>query len=51
MVLKSDLAILTGWTFDYIDTLTLADIGAILATHEARQKIQDAAIKEKRKGK
>jgi hypothetical protein len=50
MVLKSDLAILTGWTFDYIETLSLADIGGILATHEARNKIQVAQMKDK-KGK
>jgi len=33
------LALLTGWTLDYIDSLGLIDQEAILQIHEAKMKL------------
>lgn len=43
---RAILALLTGWTFDYIDRLGLQDRADFLQAHEARQKLnQPAGIK------
>jgi hypothetical protein len=36
------LALLTGWTLDYIDSLGMMDQEAILQIYEAKQKIMSA---------
>jgi len=37
---NSKLALLTGWTFEYIETLGLLNSEAILQIYEAEQKLK-----------
>lgn len=44
---RVEIALLTGWTLDYIDSLGVLDQEAVLQIHEAKQKL----MKPKKKGK
>ena len=37
---RAKIALLTGWTFDYIDQLGAADESLILEVHEAEQSLR-----------
>lgn len=48
-VLRVNLARETGWTFDYIDSLSLDEIGSFFAVVDAQNKIEQKQIRAKSK--
>lgn len=53
-MLRINIAEQTGWTLDYIDNLSMADIGDYIsvtdATERAKAKIRKQKSKEKKRG-